>query len=1356
MNARVTTQQSCVAYFKKALISASTMVLATLAFAAASAGAETLQPWWHLRSSTRPSSIQPGTATDEVQQLTVDAGVETYRLGRSGGGLLGRYTGKEGGLPTIVTLPGTASAAEIQAALESPSMYGPGVVEVTDVATPQQQAEGVLSYDVRFVGRLTDLPVAVIGVPEARKDGGEDRAAVQVKQLVLGRPDGEIVVSVANVGDAIANPEVQPVTISDQLPKGLHVLAVEGEVDESSELVRLEHTSAPLVCSLAAVSCEFNGKPPPAVEIGSYVEAYPKWVSPFETIQVYVAVNVEAGAKVEGESIAQVTGGGAPAASFKRPLTGSSAVSPFGLSTYEMSLEEPGGAPAAQAGSHPFQLTTIGEVNQTAEPSTVGSAKDLHFKLPPGLLGDPSAIPRCTLKQFDTPAPQEEIENNECPSDTVVGVIINFVRALASGSEVTTVRLKSPVFNLEPAPGEPARFGFIVEGQPVLLTTAVRTGGDYGVTVNASNITQSIEFLANELTFWGVPGAQAHDKARGRPCLKARETEASDLPSFGAPCVLLGEQHPPAFLSLPTSCTGKPLESSVEADSWQEPDHLLAPFYTTEPMVTLAGCNHLPFQPSIRVTPDSEQASKPTGLNVDVHVNQDSVLNPEGLAQSAVRDITVKLPAGVAIDPSSGDGLEACSEGLVGFEAGRGANGFGEFPTDPGVSYPLFSSYLPGSIAALAAGDNEQLQPGKNFCPNAAKIAEVTIHSPLLPPQQPVKGYVYLASQESNPFSSVFAMYIVAEDPISGTLVKLPGEVQLCQGAGEVIAGMTCEAVGQIVSTFENEPQLPFEDAELHFFGGERAPLTSPTRCGSYTTQASYVPWDGGAPVSASSTFQITSGPNGSPCPGAALPFSPSLTGGGLNVNAGAFSPFDATMTRLPGEQNLQSLEVHLPPGLSGDLTGVEQCPEPQANLGECGPNSLIGETTVSVGVGGEPFTVTGGKFFLTGPYNGTSGCTVAPTNPSCAPFGITFEVPAKAGPFDFAKTARNHPACDCVLVRGKIEINPETAAITVTSNPPGTPDAIPTSLEGIPLEIQHVNAITTRTGFQFNPTNCDKMAVTGTIHSSEGGTDTIGVPFQVTNCAALKFEPKVAISTSGKTSKADGASLTYELTYPNVPQGTDADIHYVKVELPKALPSRLTTLQKACTQKQFKSNPAGCPSASVIGHAKADVPNIPVPLEGPVYFVSNGGEAFPNLVIVLQGYNVTIDLIGDTFISKSGITSTTFKTVPDNPVYSFEVNLPEGKYSALAANGNLCAETTTKLVKKKVTVRVKGRKKTVTKKVKETVAASLVMPNEYIAQNGMKVNTTVPISVTGCKASKPARKATKRKKKGKKGGQKK
>ena len=229
-----------------------------------------------------------------------------------------------------------------------------------------------------------------------------------------------------------------------------------------------------------------------------------------------------------------------------------------------------------------------------------------------------------------------------------------------------------------------------------------------------------------------------------------------------------------------------------------------------------------------------------------------------------------------------------------------------------------------------------------------------------------------------------------------------------------------------------------------------------------------------------------------------------------------------------------------------------------------------------------------------------------------------------------------------------------------------------------------------------LNPTSCDPLTFGATVIG--GGADptnpadndpvTVNDPVPPSTLPGLKFEPKFQVTTSGKTSKADGASLTAKLTYPTGALGQDANIKQVKVDLPKQLPSRLTTLQKACTAAQFARNPAGCPAASLIGTAKAVTPILPVPLEGPAYFVSHGGEAFPDLEIVLQGYGVTIILTGNTFISKAGITSSTFKTVPDQPVTSFELTLPEGPYSALAANGNLCAATKTVTVEKKVTAR--------------------------------------------------------------------
>jgi hypothetical protein len=719
------------------------------------------------------------------------------------------------------------------------------------------------------------------------------------------------------------------------------------------------------------------------------------------------------------------------------------------------------------------------------------------------------------------------------------------------------------------------------------------------------------------------------------------------------------------------------LRTEVLVDSWDAPSDVL-PFAASAPMPQLDGCNQLPFHASISATPDVQEASKPSGLNVDVHVPQEEALSAEGLAPTELRNITVTLPEGVDLNPSAADGLAAC---------------------------PLLKGREPGKEEQEAkhevTGINlESHEPAS--CPNASKIANVEVDTPLLP--NALKGFVYLASPQNfrnalpeNPFSGLVAMYLVAEDPVSGTVIKLPGSVSLNQ------------STGQITSTFANNPQLPFEDAKLDFFGGERAPLATPQRCGAYPTAAMFEPWsaepsdEAALRLHESSTFDITSGPGGGACPGSSLPFSPSLASGTTNINAGSFSELTTTLSRSSSDQALQSVTLHYPAGVSGLLSGVTLCGEAEANTGTCGPNSQIGETIVSVGVGGEPFTVTGGKVYITGPYHG-------------APFGLSIVNPAKAGPFDLQE---GRP----VVVRAKIEVNPITAALTVTTNSAAEGHAIPSIIEGFALQIQHVNVLINRPGFTFNPTNCNPQKVTGTMNSAEGASSPVEDPFQVTNCAALKFAPDFAVATSAKTSRADGASLAVKLSYPNKaegafngPEGAYTNIRQVKVELPKGLPSRLQTLQKACTAAQFHADPAGCPAASIVGHAKATTPLIPVPLEGPAYFVSNGGEAFPNLIIVLQGYGVTIDLVGDTFISKAGVTSSTFKTVPDAPVGSFELNLPEGPYSALTTDGSLCKQ-------------------------------KLVMPTEFIAQNGATLHQNTKIAVTDCpKAKRSAKKKGHRK----------
>jgi hypothetical protein len=1040
--------------------------------------------------------------------------------------------------------------------------------------------------------------------------------------------EGTINVLAEDMGDAQL--ETGLVTLTDRVPAGMSISKI-GFYSNPTGNARVNLAEYGF-CEQAgrSVTCDYPAEDNP--------------INPYEVIELDIGVTVENAIPGGENEVTLLPGGEAPPKKLERPIKISNGTTPFGVEDYEMLSEEEGGTPDEQAGSHPFQLTTNLLLNQTADVAKLpAKAKDLIFKLPPGLIGNPTPFSQCTLEQFSTNIPVATgWENNLCSSKTVVGVaVITLYEGLGFAGVITHA---VPLFNLTPAVGEPARFGFQIYGDRVVLDTSVRTGGDYGVTVSVDNITELPNFTASRVTFWGVPGDARHDSARGWSCIN------DGVEGTGA-CTHLGESTPPPLLAMPTSCTG-PLQSTVEADSWQQQGVFGS--VAVEPMPAMDGCNRLPSSPSISVAPDSTAGSTPTGLAVDVHVPQEQSLNPTGLAEADVKNTTVALPLGVVINPAGGDGLEGCSEEQIG----------------------LKNAEVPS-------------------CPNASKLGLVKIKTPLLP--NPLEGQAYLATQNANPFGSLVALYVYVEDPISGSRVKLAGEVK------------PDPITGQLVSTFKNTPQLPFETFELHFFGGDRAPLASPARCGAYTTTAAIEPWTETGEVDSSSTFDVTSGPArfdepaGSPCPGPRLPFSPSLTGGATNIDAGAFSPLTLTFSRKDGEQNIQSAEAHLPPGLSGILSNIELCPEPHANLGECPPGSLIGETTVSVGVGGDPFTVAGGKFYLTGPYNGSGGCVVG--TPGCAPFGITFEVPAKAGPFDLKRNTAN-PAgedpCDCVIVRGKIEVDPITAAITVKSDPPGSPYAIPTSIEGIPLEIQHINATTTRGNFQFNPTNCEKMQVTGAIDSSENTNVNVNVPFQVTNCAVLGFKPGFKVSTSGKTSRTKGASLSVHLTYPKAAFGSQANIRSVKVDLPKQLPSRLTTLQKACTSQQFQANPAGCPSASKVGHATAITPLIPVPLTGPAYFVSYGGAKFPELVIVLQGYGVTLDLHGETFINKAGITSSTFHTVPDAPVGSFELTLPQGPFSALAANGNLC----------------KSR---------------LAMPTAFVAQNGATLKRNTPINVTGC-----------------------
>jgi uncharacterized repeat protein (TIGR01451 family) len=1103
----------------------------------------------------------------------------------------------------------------------------------------------------RFISRFRRRPLLVVVVAlaalalgasaaqaETRAPGWEITSTTFPTNLAPSGGTGTIEVNVYNIG---AVPSTGAVTVTDTLPAG--VIATEAADAQSGGGGGTLNEFGLWECSAGHVVTCTNTANLPTIPIPQPQPQHPGEAEPHErgsgTI-LHIGIVVKVETSVPGTLVNHVTvaGGGALApASSTAPITISSTPAPFGFQNTDGWFSNADGTIDTQAGSHPYEFTYNFDMN-TARSSrgglnpAGGQPRNLTVNLPPGFVGNPTAVPQCT---------RQELEEETCSPSSQVGTVI----ANAKTGELVPFRVSLPVYNMVPPSGLPAQFALELFGVFVYLDAGVRSGGDYGITVHNNNLPQE-QVMDGRVTFWGEPADPSHDEDRFSTVMTGN----------GFACVTgcpSGGPHVP-FLTLPTSCAGGPQSYTASADAWETEGFGEASFLSHDSNAIpsgVTGCDQLGFAPTITVSPDTSAADTPAGLTVDVRAPQEGLVTPGNLATSDIKDTTVTLPAGFVINPGQAAGLQACQANQDALTT----------PTEK------------------AEGKEDT---GPVQCPNASKVGEDEIETPLL--AKPLKGVVYVL--QSNPPELKLLVTASGE----GVNLKLVGVVHLN------------ESTGQLTTTFSETPELPFTDFKLSFSGGAQAALDTPTRCGEYTTTSDFTPWSTPtvADVFPSSGFQISSGPDGSACPSSSLPFGPSLNAGATTDQAGAFTGFSLLLRSGDGQQRIEKLQFKAPEGLSGMLSAVPLCPEPQAAQGTCSAASQIGHSTVASGPGPYPLTVPQpgdpeSPIYLTGPYNGRGACNVSEAG--CAPFGLTIVTHVIVGPFNLGN----------VITRAKIEVDRHTAQITVTT------DALPQVIDGVPTDLRLVDAEIDRPGFMFNPTNCNASAFSGTATGTPppgaggpGASAPLSDRFQVLSCQSLKFAPSFKVSTSGKTSKARGASLTAKIVYPSTPPGAQAtnyaNIARAKVDLPKQLPSRLTTLQKACTNAQFEANPAGCPAASVIGHARVITPLLPVPVEGPAYFVSHGGEAFPSLIMVLQGYGVRVDLIGTTFISKAGITSSTFKTTPDVPLTSFELTLPQGKFSALAANGNLCT-------------------------------SKLAMPTEFVAQNGAKINESTKISVTGC-----------------------
>lgn len=913
----------------------------------------------------------------------------------------------------------------------------------------------------------------------------------------------------------------------------------------------------------------------------------------------------------------------------------------FGIEQFSFeALESPVlGKPAeqfTQAGGHPFELQTNISTNTTQYKGKVS---------PDGLIEDALAeLPAGLVGDPDAMprCPGRVAEENLCSAASEVGTITVFHGKEKFGPK--------PLFDVIPPKGIAARFaGQINISADGFIDANVRTGSGYGVTAGGYNITGVAGVTSISLTLWGVPNSPAHDKERW--CY--RPTEGTYKPE----CAPEGEERP--FLSMPTAC-GVPQSVTALLDSYQAPGEFTS---STAVMPAIVGCSKVHFAPEIGASPTNGEADSSSGLKFHLHIPQNE--EPGGVSTAALRDATVALPKGMTVNPSSAAGLVGCSL-LTGKEA------------HPGIS-------------GIDIEDKEAAN-----CPEASKIGIVKVHTPLL--EEALPGAVYLATPYQNPFGSLLAIYVAVDDPVSGVVVKLAGEVSI-------------GAEGQLTATFKENPQLPFEDFELDFFEGQRAPLMTPATCGVFETTSSLTPWsapESGPPATPEGKLEVTSSPSGGACPRSAAeePNAPSLEAGSESTNAGAYTPFILHLKREDGSQRISQITISPPPGLVGKVAGIPYCSE--ADLASaagktgaeeqadpsCPADTELGTVTAGAGAGTEPLYVQGHAYFA-GPYKE-------------APFSIAIVTPAVAGPFDLGD----------VVVRAGIYINPTTAQVTVKS------DEIPSELKGIPLDIRSINVNLSRSGFTVNPTDCETLDVTGQTVSTLGQSANLSDRFQVGGCEKLAFKPVFKVTTHAGHTRRFGGYLR-----ANVSSGSgQANIASVFVELPKILAARDETLNKACSEAQFAANPAACPAGSTVGTAVAHTPLLSVPLSGPVVFVSHGGAKFPDLDAVLQGDGVTVVLKGATEInSKTGITSSDFKSVPDVPIDSFQMVLPEGPDSALAATGNLCSHTVTERTKTTVDGQVVYRKRRIREKL------TLKMPTTITGHNGAVIKKTTIIAVEGC-----------------------
>jgi hypothetical protein len=559
-----------------------------------------------------------------------------------------------------------------------------------------------------------------------------------------------------------------------------------------------------------------------------------------------------------------------------------------------------------QAAGHPdfgitdfkFDYRQLGPTDEEPE----GKVKDVRVDLPSGLAVNPEATEQCSeqqLDEFKCPAGSEVGEDEATGTATLFSLLVNVN---------DTVTERFPVYNMVRKPGQPARFGVEVNSETLELLAAV--GHDLrGHIYLEGGISWQPEAATSENS--GVASGDYHEFFKIEDIPKQPEVVESRLIFWGVPQEHTHIGTPAAFITLPSTCSSKPI-THLHVDSYEDPGNFLA--YENETPVTATGCSSLAFDPSLSLTPETSRSDQPDGVSAELHVPQ-ATDEPSKPNSPDVQNVQVTLPEGMTLNPSAANGLQAC---------------------------------IDEQFAAAS-------------CPSAAAVGSFVLNAPGIPDGS-LGGGVYVGTPEpgQGPESGgEYRIFLIGEAAQYGVGLRLEGRV------------VANTQTGQLTTTFVNAPQVPFEDLSLHFNGGPRAPLANPLSCGPATPTAAITPY-GGAPATAAgaSGFVVDANGVGAAC---VSPLGFSLTqrlAPQSPAQAGAYDRASFALTRSPGQQYLSQITTALPTGLLGAIPSVPLCEEPAAAAGSCPQSSEIGTVTVAAGAGGEPYTFTG-HAYLTGPYNG-------------------------------------------------------------------------------------------------------------------------------------------------------------------------------------------------------------------------------------------------------------------------------------------------------------------------------------------------------------------------------------------------